>query len=194
MSIALIITKEMGYPTIDKFDIKFIERTKENVNESVLPNTFTQLINSLVGLIFIPNEFYKKGKRTYLIDFLNKPVSEYQQLTEIFTGEVTLANELNEPFQQKKFFRKGRNDIQFSLEETTVGDLVRQFRNGIAHSNIIPIAEGNSWKGIIVRNYESREKEQRKDFDFEVYLNQHDLKKFAIFIADEYLKNVVHEK
>lgn len=55
----------MGYPTIDKFDIKFIERTKQNVKEFDKPNKFTHLINSLVGLIFIPNEFHKKGRRTY---------------------------------------------------------------------------------------------------------------------------------
>ena len=61
----------MGYPTIDKFDIKFIERTKQNVKEFDKLNKFTHLINSLVGLIFIPNEFHKKGRRTYKVDFLN---------------------------------------------------------------------------------------------------------------------------
>lgn len=66
----------MGYPTIDKFDIKFIERTKQNVTEFDKPNKFTHLINSLVGLVFIPNEFNKKSNRTYKIDFLNKPISE----------------------------------------------------------------------------------------------------------------------
>jgi hypothetical protein len=180
---------KMGYPTIDKFDIKFIERTKEYVKKSVLPNTFTHLINSLVGLIFIPNEFHKKGKRTYVVDFLNKPISEYQKLSEIFSGEVTLSNELGEPFQQLKFFRKNSNNNRKTIEETTVGNLVRLFRDGIAHSNITPIAEGVHWSGIIVKNFENHKKEDVNDFNFEVYLNQHELNIFATFIADEYLNN-----
>jgi hypothetical protein len=53
----------MGYPTIDKFDIKFIERTKQNVKDYDKQNKFTHLINSLVGLIFIPNEFNKKRQK-----------------------------------------------------------------------------------------------------------------------------------
>ena len=48
----------MGYPTIDKFDIKFIERTKQNVSEFDKTNKFTHLINSLVGLIFVFKTIY----------------------------------------------------------------------------------------------------------------------------------------
>jgi len=179
----------MGYPTIDKFDIKFIERTKENLKESELPNTFTHLINSLIGLIFIPNEFHRKGKRTYVVDFLNKPISEYEKLSKIFSGEVTLLNEFGEPFQQLKFFRKNTNNNRKTIEETTVGNIVRLFRNGIAHSNITPVAEGENWRGIIVKNFENQEKEDANDFNFEVYLNQRELNIFATFIADEYLNN-----
>ncbi|WP_161805860.1 HEPN family nuclease [Pedobacter sp. Hv1] len=53
----------MGYPTIDQFDIKFIERTKQNVASFSGPNKFTHLLNSLIGLIFVPHEFNNKGKR-----------------------------------------------------------------------------------------------------------------------------------
>ena len=91
----------MGYPTIDKFDIKFIERTKQSVAKFDKPNKFTHLINLLVGLIFIPNESNKKGKRTYKIDFLNKPISDYKTLSDIFLGEATLNNEQGENFLKK---------------------------------------------------------------------------------------------
>jgi hypothetical protein len=179
----------MGYPTIDKFDIKFIERTKENLKEPDLPNSFTHLINSLIGLVFIPNEFHRKGKRTYIVDFLNRPISEYEKLSKIFSGEVTLSDEFGEPFQQLKFFRKNSNNNRKTIEETTVGNLVRLFRNGIAHSNITPVAEGEHWRGIIVKNFENQEKEDTNDFNFEVYLNQRELNIFATFIAEEYLNN-----
>lgn len=180
----------MGYPTIDKFDIKFIERTKQNVSEFDKTNKFTHLINSLVGLIFIPNEFNKKGRRTYKIDFLNKPISDYKTLSEIFSGQVTLNNEQGENFNQRKFFRKDKDGNSKSIQEVNVGELVRLFRNGIAHSNIIPVAEGNYWKGIIVKNFETPKKEKQNDFNFEAYLNQKELRVFSTFIADEYLKNI----
>lgn len=180
----------MGYPTIDQFDVKFIERTKTNVLEFDSPNKFTHLINSLVGLIFIPCEFHKKKRKTYKIDFLNKPISEYKELIELFSGEVMLANEQGQPFKQLKFFRKDDNNNHISIENTLVGDLVRLFRNGIAHSNITPISEGEYWKGIIVKNYANSKKEKRNDFNFEVYLNQNELKLFALFIADKYLDDV----
>ena len=180
----------MGYPTIDKFDIKFIERTKQNVTAFNKPHKFTHLINSLVGLIFIPNEFNKKGKRTYKIDFLNKPISDYKTLSDIFSGEVTLANEQGENFSQIKFFKKDKEGNSKTIQETSVGELVSLFRNGIAHSNITPVAEGNYWKGIIVKNFKSTMKEKQNDFNFEAYLNQKELRIFSTFIADEYLNNV----
>jgi len=179
----------MGYPTIDKFDIKFIERTKANVKSFKSPNKFTHLINSLLGLIFIPNEFNKKGTRKYKIDFLNNFISDYKELTGIFTGQVELMDEDNNLFMQHKFCYKTKN-IEQSIETTTVGDLLRLFRNGIAHQNIVPIADGAYWKGIIVRNYKNQKDEKNGDFNFETFLNQKELRLFATFIANQYIQNV----
>ncbi|RAR70625.1 HEPN family nuclease [Flavobacterium aciduliphilum] len=180
----------MGYPTIDKFDIKFIERTKQNVKEFDKTNKFTHLINSLVGLIFIPNEFHKKGRRTYKVDFLNSFISNYPELEKIFTGEVTIENELGNQIIQNKFFYRDNKGNQRTIYNTELGELVRLFRNGIAHSNIIPVSEGNYWKGIIVKNFENKTKEKNNDFNFETFLNQKELRVFATLIADEYLKNI----
>ena len=182
--------KKMGYPTIDKFDIKFIERTKQNVKEFDKPNKFTHLINSLVGLIFIPNEFHKKGRRTYKVDFLNSFISNYPELEKIFTGEVTIENELGNQIIQNKFFYRDNKGNQKTIYNTELGELVRLFRNGIAHSNIIPVSEGDYWKGIIVKNFENPTKEKKNDFNFETFLNQKELRIFATLIADEYLKNI----
>lgn len=180
----------MGYPTIDKFDIKFIERTKQNVKEFDKPNKFTHLINSLVGLIFIPNEFHKKGKRTYKVDFLNNFISNYPELENIFSGEVTIEDENGHKIIQNKFFYRNKKGNQMTIYNTVLGELVRLFRNGIAHSNIIPVSEGNYWQGIIVKNFENNNKEKNNDFNFETFLNQKELRVFATFIADEYLKNI----
>jgi|ERR1043165_1113574 hypothetical protein len=179
----------MGYPTIEKFDIRFIERTKANVKQFDKANKFTHLINSMVGLIFIPAEFHKKGKRTYKVDFLNKPIANSPVLKQIFFGNVKLMDEKGKSFTQRKFFFRTKGKEQ-TIANTTVGDLVRLFRNGIAHSNITPVAHGNYWEGIIVKNYESPAKEKMGDFNFETFLNQKELRLFAMFIADEYLNNV----
>ncbi|HEY5123858.1 MAG TPA: HEPN family nuclease [Ignavibacteria bacterium] len=179
----------MGYPTIEKFDIIFIERTLANVKEFVNPNTFTHLINSLVGLIFIPNEFNKKRRRIYKIDFLNKFISNYPKLEKIFSGQVILTDELGNQFQQRKFYYKNQNFEEKTTTDTTVGELVRLFRNGIAHSNITPVPDGDYWKGIIVKNFKTIKKEKANDFNFETFLNQEELCVFATLIAEEYLKN-----
>jgi hypothetical protein len=176
----------MGYPTIDKFDLRFIERTLENVKLAKNPNKFTHLINSLVGLIFLPHEFNKKGKRTYTVDFLNKPLSDYELLAKIFSGEVDLTDEKGKHFKQAKFYRKDRANNNVDIKTTTVGELVRLFRNGIAHQNIIPVGEGGYWKGIIVRNYTN---EKSGDYNFETFLNQKELREFATLIATEYLNH-----
>lgn len=179
----------MGYPSIDKFDFRFIERTISNVGVPKIPNTFTHLINSLIGLIFIPAEFKKKGRRTYTIDFLNKPIADYELLNKIFSGEVNLQNEHGQLFIQNKFSRYDKRGKKATLVNTTVGELVRLFRNGIAHQNITPVGEGGHWIGVIVRNFQDEKKERAQDFNFETYLTQRELEQFAMFIGQEYLKN-----
>ncbi len=178
----------MGYPTIDKFDIKFIQRTKENVAEFKGNNKFTHLLNSLVGLIFVPHEFNNKGK-TFKENFLKKSVSEYKTLSDIFSGTTQLTNEQGQQFQQRKFFYKTKAGDQ-TIQTTTVGDLVRLFRNAIAHQNITPVAEGDYWKGIIVKNYKNQTDRKNDNFNFEAFLNQKEVRLFATLISDEYLKNV----
>lgn len=180
----------MGYPTIDKFDIKFIERTKANVKSFNRPNKFTHLINSLIGLIFVPHEFHKKGRRAYKINFLNQNIDEYPSLIKIFSGTINLTDEKENIFSQRKFFHKDNQGNKKTIETTKIGDLIRLFRNGIAHQNITPVADGNYWNGIIVKNYRSLERQKNGDFNFETFLNQKELRIFATFIADEYLRNI----
>ena len=180
----------MGYPTIDKFDIKFIQRTKENVKTFQGDNKFTHLLNSLVGLIFVPHEFNNKGKRTLKVNFLDKTISDYTILSKIFSGEIDLTNEQGQVFKQRKFFARDNAGQQLTIQTCTIGNLVRLFRNAIAHQNITPVAEGNYWKGIIVKNYINQKDYKNDNFNFEAFLNQKEVRLFATLIADEYIKNI----
>ncbi|KQC00951.1 hypothetical protein AQF98_09780 [Pedobacter sp. Hv1] len=63
------------------------------------------------------------------------------------------------------------------------------FRNSIAHQNITPVAEGDEWQGIIIKNYRNKTDTANGFFNFEAFLNQKEVRLFATLIADEYLKN-----
>lgn len=174
----------MGYPTIVDFDLKFIERTKANVKSASSPNTFTHLINSMIGLIFVPHEFNQKGKRKYKVDFLNNSIASYPELKNIFDGIANIMGEDGKVFQQNKFHYQ-TNGVAKTIIDSTVGDLLRLCRNGIAHQNITPVADGDRWVGIIIKNYNNK-----NICNFETYMTQRNLRLFGLFIADQYLKNV----
>ena len=67
----------------------------------------------------------------------------------------------------------------------TMKVLLQKIRNGLAHQKIEPINHGGKFAGVIIRNY-FNDAQIRKDL--EVYFSQQELKDFALFIADEYLK------
>lgn len=73
----------MGYPTIQNFDIVFVKRTLENTENYNGEYTFTMLVNSLLGLIILPNEYNIKGLRNYKFDFLNQSVTTFTELLPI---------------------------------------------------------------------------------------------------------------
>jgi hypothetical protein len=177
----------MGYPTINKFDVKFIERTNEILTTYDGNNDFTLLINSLLGLIFIPHEFQNKG-HNFKVKFLKKSISEYEKLTDIFSGVVQLTNEVGGVFEQKKFYYKPK-DIEQTIHTTTIGCLLKLFRNAIAHQNIIPVAEGENWHGIVVKNYKNSAEKKKNNFNFEAFLTQKDVQVLSTLISDEYLLN-----
>ncbi len=67
----------------------------------------------------------------------------------------------------------------------TLKVLLNKIRNGLAHQHIEPINENGNFVGVIIRNYFDDAKVHK---DLEVYFSQQELKEFALFIADEYLK------
>lgn len=178
----------MGYPSTDVFDIKFIERTKKNLEDFNGDNNFTNLINSLVGLIFIPHEYNNKGRRKNL-QFLKLKISEIEDLKTIFTFQsidVKVDGRV-EKFPKFQYRKGGRN---LNLENIEVQDLLRLVRNSIAHANLIPFGEDNVWSGIIMKNFQDKKKEKKDKYNFITVLRRKELKTFAIIISNLYLKEV----
>lgn len=73
----------MGLPSIENFDISFIKRTSENLTNYKGDYEFTMLLNSLLGLIVVPNE--SKDGRKFNFDFWSKKLTDFPELNAIFT-------------------------------------------------------------------------------------------------------------
>jgi len=175
----------MGYPATDIFDIKFIERTKKNLEDFKGENNFTNLINNLIGLIFIPHEYNNKRKRQN-ISFLKKSISEIEEFANIFSSdqvEIIVDGEL----VALPKFKYIKDNKALSIEEVKTEDLLRLMRNSFAHANLTPFGEGNIWQGVIIKNYQDKKKERKDKYNFIAVLKRKELEKFAITIADLYL-------
>ena len=77
--------------------------------------------------------------------------------------------------------KKKNKDIKLS-------EFLRRLRNGIAHFGIIPTKDNDVWKGIIIRNYTSKNKQFY--CNFQLYLEESELRILSNFIANKYIANV----
>jgi hypothetical protein len=173
----------MGYPSINDFDINIITRTIANLDGNI-KNTFTHLLNSLLGLIVLPRQWNLQGRRR--IDYFNKPLTEYNELN--YFNNITHYSD------------EDGNDVDTKVlelipdERTTITlkKVIDKLRHSIAHQAIRPTKEGGDWKGVIFRNYtnDNATASWNDDFDFQLYLTQDELEQFAKFIATKYLEEI----
>ncbi len=189
----------MGYPTVENFDIAFVERTRKNLEDcragSPIHNDFTMLLNSLLGLVIVPNEVNIKGKRTFHENPFEKKLSEFPVLKAILEGpDVKIEREDGKPYTQRKFCWLTGTRNELSVRQITLGAFLTRIRNGVAHFGIMPTKHGvNSWEGIIVKNFPSP-KTNPAFSNLEVYLEQEEIEKIACVIADEFLKNARYQQ
>lgn len=178
----------MGFPTVKNFDISYIKRTLQNLNEFKGENDFTMLLNSLLGLLILPNEYNIKEVRKYNFNFFERKITEYQILSNIFKVEnITLINENKEEYKQRKFYWLSNGDNVLQPQDIKLGDFIRRIRNGVAHFGIIPTKDGDKWEGVIIRNYPD---DKSIHFNMEIYFKEEELKTFAEFIANKYLETI----
>lgn len=173
----------MGYPTIGQFDKQFISRTINNLDAKV-ENTYTHLVNSLLGLIILPRQWNIQGKRTP--EFFNKKLDDMKELN--FLKEVTTytdEKEVNHEIAKLTFRGKEYNEI-------TLKDIIDKLRHSIAHQSIRPTQEGNDWKGKIFRSYanDSFAVEWKDNYSLQLYLTQSELQTLVLLVAQRYLAEI----
>jgi len=170
----------MGYPTTKFFDLNFIRRTRENLEkEGEFEHDFTFLINTLVGLLILPNEKLKKGRFMRYNPF-KKKICEVPKLNRMFNKrKVTICQEGTKEIYKVSIWQN--NGIEKDISKVPVYEVLSKIRNSIAHFGIEPTRVGDKWDGVILRNIHNG------NLTFEVYLTQLELKELAIYISDKYL-------
>ena len=180
----------MGYPTVANFDKIIIERTKENLDNSSYANDFTQLLNSLFGLIILPNQMQIQGKRDFA--FFDTKISDYDKLEFLLKDtEYTILDEKKggkfEEIKIRKLIHKHTH-----LNNIKISEFIERMRNAVAHNGIRPTKDGNNWGGIIIRSY-NKDKHIFKwgdNYDFQLFLTQSELKEICNFLTNKYLDEI----
>jgi hypothetical protein len=178
----------MGYPTVVYFDYNFVKRTLDNLENSEIKNDFTLLVNSLFGLIIIPNQMNVQERRE--LSFFDKTIDEFSEL-DFLKEDTTYSDELSEN-KYKEIHTPKLYHKYLDYNRILISELLNKMRNGIAHGAIRPTKEDKRWYGIILRCYtrDSHIKRWEDNYDFQVCLSQSELKAISIFIANNYLNEI----
>ena len=127
------------------------------------------IINCTLGLIILPYEATQESPPPFWETELNEIHNLPPFKLEIF-----------EPIKSiKKSITK--------YHPKTLAVLLMKIRHGLAHQHIESVNEEGKFAGVIIRNYHKQANQQR--LDLQIYFSQQELKEFALFIANEYLKN-----
>lgn len=178
----------MGYPTVEKFDKVFIQRTKEILDGNFSDYDFTLLINCLMGLLVLPNERKSKHFRR---EHLNQTIDTFPEpIRNIFVENqvVYYQDEDQKEKQMSKcafFTNKGKKK---SASPVPLSELLGKLRNAIAHFNIKPTKSSDDykWEGIIVKNIFFNNELKKSFTTMKLYLSKDEIKELVAFIIKRY--------
>lgn len=159
----------MGYPNLEKFDVELLERTYRNLSSNSIENRFTQLINSMLGMIILPVEYNAdKDLKPYSVKLMNiKLIKDMinQKLN------ITIGNQ---DFEYQKLYWPN-----IDYEKISLFEFILKMRHAVAHQNIKPFKEGSEWVGVVFRCYPrgSHCKKWDSGFTFQVCLTQEEIMK-----------------
>ena len=172
----------MGAYNYEYFIKDFIYRTRKNhmkiwqryEEDESQRYEVTQLINSLFGLLIVPNEKYKYKRN-------GQGVTEsYLQKTEEYEEILEIINELK---SKKRHFSSYKDDYE-------VSDFIRHMRNSLAHSgnqgiHFLPCQEGQEITSVI---FYDNKTEHGVISEFCVELTIQEIRDLSQSISDMYSK------
>jgi hypothetical protein len=153
---------------IQKFNIEFVQRTKDILISYKGDYEFSNLINCTPGLLILPYQIIQDNPSSYWL----KPISQ-----------VSNTSNLN-IFKFEPIRRVDNNKITYYPKNLKV--LLQKIRNGLAHQHIEPINDSGILKSIKIRNY-FEYKGGNRIMDLEIQFTEQELRSFSLYIADAYL-------
>ncbi len=154
---------------VKEFDVDFVERTKEILGAYNGTRDMSIILNCLMGLVIFPFEKIKATNDSFWD-------TELSAITDFPI------------FKQHKFepIEKIKN-AKVTYYPKTLRTLLRKVRNGIVHTHIEAINDNGQFAAVGIRNY--FEPKTKTYLDMHLEFSQEQLRVFALFIADEYLKH-----
>lgn len=180
----------------------FIERTQDNLVKYHGDYEVTQLINSLLGLITIPESWKYGSLDNYKVDFkryLNKENNKifFRIDEERSESDDKLINSLKEK-EYEICFVTDHIDSEMKFK-----DFIRHFRNGVAHGYVYPSNLYGKVETVFFADYnpskhkgkyldmKARKKEDILiDFDYVFKFSVKQLKKFVIAFSSQILERL----
>lgn len=146
---------------IKKFELQFVERTRDILLKYNGKYSFSNLLNCTLGLIILPYENISS------MEIWQKKLNEIDSLPKFDLIK----------FKPIKSIKKDK-EIYFP---STLEIFLKKLRNGLAHQNINPINFEGNLIGVKILNKHINE------VDLEVNFTESQLKEFSLFISDLYL-------
>jgi hypothetical protein len=159
----------MGAPSKEKYDTEFIKRTQTLIKDYRGVYTTTLLLNCLLGLIILPNEFKERKGRKF--NFLNQEIQNIKEIQDIISKKSFLFNPTK------------RNKGLYMPDKKSLKNFLKKIRNGAAHQRIEPITENGKWKGVKIEDINGA-----KNLELEIELTIKELRDFAFFISTKYIE------
>lgn len=147
------------------FQVDFVKRSIDILNKYEGEYPFSNLLNCTLGLLILP---FEKGNNVVV---WNQSISDVEVLKNIVIAKF-------EPLGKDK-----KNNNRTVALPKTLNNFLWKMRNGLAHQNVLPINADKKFLKVQITNkfYDKT--------DLDVTFTREQLRDFALFIANTYLKS-----
>lgn len=147
------------------FQVDFVKRSIDILNKYDGEYPFSNLLNCTLGLLILP---FEKGNN---IVVWNQPISDVEVLKKVTITKF-------EPLGKDK-----ANKNKIITLPKTLNNYLMKMRHGLAHQNVLPINENKEFVKVQIIN------KFYTQLDLDVIYTRAQLREFALYIANTYLKS-----